>query len=230
MNLLTTILIVFVVLVILYYIINWLTTKSVKLINLEDASTQKTISASKLKQNSASNFTYSIWFYVEEWDIGTTKPLLSVENNSTGSNSNVDISLGNSENNINISILCQPIEDEPDPASAVCTVRNFPLQKWVNLIISVYGRTLDVYLDGKLTQTQVLQNVADMSGINSIIVGGGFKGKIADLRHWADASNPQQAYNIYASGFGQGASNIFNKYKIRIAFLEDGKSEGHFDI
>lgn len=227
MNLLTTVLVVFVVLVILYYIINWLTTKSVKLINLEDASKQKTVSANKLKENKSSNFTYSIWFYVEEWDIGRTKPLLSVINKN-GDNS-IDVTLGNNENNIKIGILCQP-SDVGDDNMATCTVRNFPLQKWVNLIFSVYGRTLDVYLDGKLTQTQVLPNVARMRGLESVNVGGGFKGKIADLRHWADASNPQQAYNIYSSGFGQGASNIFNKYKIRISFLEDGKSEGHFDI
>ena len=34
-----------------------------------------------------------------------------------------------------------------------CVVSNIPLQKWLNVIISVYGRSLDMYLDGKLVRT-----------------------------------------------------------------------------
>lgn len=282
MNLLTTVLIVFVVLVILYYIINWLTTKSVKLITMQSASKQTRVPTKKLKNSNTSNFTYSIWFFVEEWEIGKQKQLLNVKNKQ--GDDALSINLGQSQNDINIKVLCRQsggggggsgvgcqkcIDDGHEycstnqscgvagtcdqaksickypvgacnlatcpaaPASHApmeCNVKNFPLQKWVNLIVSVYGRTLDVYLDGKLTKTCVLPNVANMHALEEILVGGGFTGHIADLRQWSDASNPQQAYNIYASGFGSGATNIFNKYKIRVAFLEDGKSEGHFDI
>ena len=44
------------------------------------------------------------------------------------------------------------------------------MQKWVNLIISVYGRTLDIYLDGKLTQTCVLPGPANMQKLSNVIV------------------------------------------------------------
>ena len=54
---------------------------------------------------------------------------------------------------------------------------NVPLQKWVNLIISLYGRTLDVYIDGKLVRTCVLPGVAQVNPDADILVTpmGGFQ-------------------------------------------------------
>jgi hypothetical protein len=47
---------------------------------------------------------------------------------------------------------------------------NVPVQKWVNLIISVYGRSLDVYIDGKLAKTCLLPGVANVNNKSDIYV------------------------------------------------------------
>lgn len=240
MSLLVTVLIVFVVLVILYYIIDWLTSKAVKLTHIQKASKRSKISAKKLKTNHSSNFTFSVWFYVDDWSKGynNVKHLLVVHSDKTipgasGGVKPLEITFGATENDIHIKTACYSGSGmNKGIVTPTCNVQNFPLQKWVNLIVSVYGRTLDVYLDGKLVKTCVLPNTVMMKKLTGLDLTphGGFSGMTADLTYWSTASNPQEAYNIYASGFGGMGSGLFNKYKIKVSFLEDNKVEGSFEI
>jgi hypothetical protein len=148
------------------------------------------------------------------------------------------IVLGAIENNITVSVACYPQNQTTGTTSNTsivhkCEVQNFPLQKWVNLIISLYGRTLDIYIDGKLFRTCVLPGVAKVATNTAIHVtpSGGFDGFTSNFQYWADSTNPQQAYNIYKSGYGGSVlGNLFNKYRIRIEFLEDNQVEGSFEI
>ena len=114
-----------------------------------------------------------------------------------------------------------------------CTIRNFPLQKWVNLTVSLYGRTLDIYIDGKLVRTCILPGVAKSGTGGSILVtpGNGFSGWTSQTRYWPDATNPQEAYGIYKDGYGGSIiGNLFNKYRVRISFLEDNQTKGSFEL
>lgn len=240
MSLLITVLIVFVVLVIIYYIIDWATAKSTKLSHISHAR-KKTISGKKLKGSNSSNFTFSVWFNVDDWSVnyGALKKLLQVQCQNIIP---LEIDLGAESNDINITTQSfgsagaatgGRLGLASSTQSHSCNVQNFPLQKWVNLIVSAYGRTLDVYIDGKLVKTCVLPGAVAMHNISQIILTDGkpcFKGMTADLTYWSTASNPQQAYNIYAAGFGGMGSNFFSKYKLKVSFLEDGKTEGSFEI
>jgi hypothetical protein len=101
------------------------------------------------------------------------------------------------------------------------------------LIISLYGRTLDVYIDGKLVRTCVLPGVAKINQKANIVVtpNGGFSGFTTNFQYWNNSTNPQDAYNIYKDGFGGSIlGNLFNKYRIKIAFLSDNKEKGSFEI
>jgi hypothetical protein len=114
-----------------------------------------------------------------------------------------------------------------------CTIRNFPLQKWVNLTVSLYGRTLDVYIDGKLVRTCILPGVAKSGTGGSILItpGKGFSGWTSQTKYFADATNPQEAYGIYKQGYGGSIiGNLFNKYRVRVSFLEDNQSKGSFEL
>ena len=239
MSLLVTVLVVFVILAILYFIIDKVTGKAVKLTHIRHAN-QKRIPAKRLKNNNSQNFTFSVWFYVDDWSVnyGKTKPLLTVDG---AHGMPLDVTMGAEVNNLDIKTLCYAGGKGDGGASGgqvnltekTCTVQNFPLQTWVCLILSAYGRTLDIYIDGKLVRTCVLPGPIAMNNLTDVILTAGspsFQGMTADLTYWSSASNPQQAYNIYASGFGGMGSNFFNKYKIKVAFLEDGKEDYSIEI
>ena len=239
MGLILTILVVLVILVILWIVIGWFFKSSTNLTSMSDATKGQKIDASELPSNdNTSNYTYSTWFYVNDWNykFGTPKVLLSrLDQDGHPSPS---IVLGAIENNITVSVACYPQSQSTGTTSNTsivhkCEVQNFPLQKWVNLIISLYGRTLDIYIDGKLFRTCVLPGVAKVATDTAIHVtpSGGFDGFTSNFQYWADSTNPQEAYNIYKSGYGGSVlGNLFNKYRIRIEFLEDNQVEGSFEI
>jgi hypothetical protein len=97
----------------------------------------------------------------------------------------------------------------------VSVVRNFPLQKWVNMIISLYGRTLDIYIDGKLVQSDVLGGVARPCNNAPLEItnDGGFQGWTSNFKYWSHALNPQEAYNIYREGYGGFISHSIYRYE-----------------
>lgn len=234
-----TILVVVAILVVLYLILDLFFNKSTTLIKMSDGKTKQIIQASTLpNNNNTSNYTYSTWFYVDDWNYRFGEPKVLLGRIDQDQHPSPSIVLGAMENDITISVACYPQTSSSGVVSDTsvvhkCVVRNFPLQSWVNLIISLYGRTLDVYMAGKLVRTCVLPGVAKVNSSANIQVtpSGGFSGNTANFEYWDDASNPQQAYNIYKAGFGGSMlGNIFNKYRIKVSFLEDNREQGSFEI
>ena len=230
---------VLVSLIILYLIISWMFGgSSVNMTKMMSAKTTTTIPASYIPANNLSgNFTYSMWIYVNDWNyrFGEEKVVLSRLNldNKPGP----VISLDTMENNILISLSTYPSANSNSKTGGsvtnTYTVKNFQLQKWVNVIVSVYGRTLDVYLDGKLVRTFVLPGVAKVSAASNVKItpNGGFDGATSSFQYWAHSTNPQQAYNIYRAGYGGSIlGNLFNKYRIKIAFLDNNVERSSFEI
>jgi hypothetical protein len=245
------------------------------------------IMAQDIPENNSSNFTLSVWFYIDNWgnNISNEKNILymSVDASAptlpelsamlTGLSSKVekDISLNQVKpKNINIALdkyennLLIDIETYLDKntssgtSSSLATKRNYtrykipniPVQKWNNLTLSIDTRTLDVYLDGKLRNSFIMHglyknfystterkniyignmsqgaNSANNNGVNS-----GFEGFITRIRYENDSINPQEAYNIYKEGIDKSlAKSMFNKYRLKVSFLEYDKVKGSFEI
>ena len=235
-NIILAILVIVVILVILHFINGG----SKQLSGLNPGTKAITIKGSKLASSSNSNnFAYSIWFYVSDWQnrLTETKDLLVRNSNGAGGGANPHISLAAYQNNININIDTiqgqQSGNGEQKSSDNNCSIRNFPLQRWVNLIVSLNGRTLDVYLDGKLVRTCILSNVAKPIGEADINLtpNGGFSGWTSKLQFWAKPLNPQEAFNVYREGPG-GSSfmSMFNRYKVRVTYLVDNVEQGTFSI
>ena len=147
--------------------------------------------------------------------------------------------LGAVENNLMVALGCYPgADNEPDTTGGKtiihkCGVSNIPIQKWVNLIISVYGRTMDLYIDGKLVRTCLLPGVASVNNNANIYVTpkGGFDGWTSKIEYYPDSLNPQDAWNIYIKGYsGNFLSNLFGSYQIEISLIENGTTQNSVTI
>jgi hypothetical protein len=252
------------------------------------SSSKNIIAAKDIPETTASNFTLSVWFYIDNWgnDIGNEKNILFMATNHTAQTlpdfidsttpfsgistyeskgppptspttiyKNINIALDKYENNLFIDIECFP-DRAPDRAGttnqppqtiyARYKIPNVSVQKWNNLTISVDGRTLDVYLDGKLRNSFILHGLYKNFYINNAkkniylgtLPGGttsngniGFEGFITRVRFEGDSCNPQDAYNIYKEGIDASLANsIFNKYSLKVSFLEYNKEKGSFKI
>lgn len=155
------------------------------------------------------NYTYSVWVYVQDWNYGFGEDknvfVRKTEGGEGGGNA-LRVYMDAQANNLVIETRC--FDDSSNTgALQKCQVDNFPLQTWVNVTVSQYGRTCDVYIDGKLVRTCVFPSTA-MVAKGSVIItprndGGttsGFSGYTCKFRYFDYASNPQQAYNIYKDG------------------------------
>ena len=242
MGFILNVLAVIVTLIVIYYILSWLFGgNSVTIKTNVDGKLASIIPASTIPSTAVSgNYTYSLWFYVNDWNyrFGEQKTILSRLNNDK--NPSPTISFDTMENNILIALSTYNSGSSNGAPTAstksqtnTYIVRNFQLQKWVNLIVSVYGRSLDVYLDGKLVRTFVLPGTANVSANSNVTItpNGGFDGQTSNFQYWPNASNPQQAYNIYKAGFGGSIlGNLFNKYRLKISFLDNNIESSSFEI
>ncbi len=249
-----SIVITIVVIVFIFMLLRYLFTDPYTLQNVQDGKSTSTISASSLATNGSnvpsSNFAYSIWFYINDWNYryGESKVIFgrmgAMSKKGKGSIDGVNgldpcpaVVLGAVENNVSVSLGCYPGVDQvpttPGGNTVVhtCTVANVPVQKWVNLTLSVYGRTMDLYIDGKLVRTCLLPGIASINNNANIYVtpAGGFDGYTAKLQYYPNSLNPQEAWNIYAKGYSSWSS-MFNAYQVQVSLVENGKTQSSVTI
>jgi len=240
-NILIFVIIIILLIIVIRYIMKDVNT----LTDLTSAQTMQKIETSDLASSSdsgnTSNFTYSIWFYIDDWNYRYGEPKVIFGRMTTGSGQKEpcpSVVLGPIQNNIVVSLAVYPgIDEQPEDGSNYivhnCPVANVPIQRWCNVLISVYGRTLDLYLDGKLVRTCVLPGVAKIDTNAPLFVtpNGGFSGWTSRFQYWPDSSDPQKAWNIYKAGYGGSVlGSIFGKYTVKISLMEGDTEDSTWTI
>jgi hypothetical protein len=82
-----------------------------------------------------------------------------------------------------------------------CFVENFPLQKWVHLVISQYNNVLDIYVDGKLRSSCSLPGFPDVTTDNLVLSpDGGFSGQVGSTVYYNTALSANDVYKVYIKG------------------------------
>ena len=249
-----SIVITIVVIVLILMLLRYIFSDPYTLQNIQDGKTASTIDASSLATNGtdvpSSNFAYSVWFYINNWNYRYGEPKVifgrmgAMSGDGKGFTEGISgldpcpaVVLGAVENNISISLGCYPGADQqpttPGGNTVVhtCSVANVPIQKWVNLVLSVYGRSMDIYIDGKLVRTCLLPGVASVNNNSKIFVTplGGFEGWTSKLQYYPESLNPQEVWNIYTRGYSSWSS-MFNSYQLEISLVENGNTQSSITI
>ena len=233
------ILIVLIIIIIRSYTVN-----NNILTKLSDAKLPQVIPSGSLATSSNSgnnNYAYSIWFYINDWNyryseekIIFCKQELATSANPNGSSPQPCVSLDAYNNNISIEITYYS-----ETAATGYTnkdsfkINNIPIQLWVNLTISVYGKTLDTYINGKLVQTNILNGPVYVNNNLDVYVTplGGFDGSTSKFSYYPNSLNPEQAWNIYEDGYSGGIlSNLTGSYQLNISVLQNGIEETSLTI
>ena len=252
-----SVLVIILIIVLLYIIVSYMTSGTSTLSSMNSGTTLQQITSAVLAKSgelNSSNFSYSIWFYISDWNYryGEEKVLFGRMDSTPAASSSAAttlsgkhpcplVTLGSIQNNINIALSVFPptndaeltTDDTKESDNSIthhCNVSNVPIQKWVNLLISTYGRTLDVYLDGKLVKTCVMPGVAKINTTSDVFItpNGGFSGWTTSFQYFATSIDPQTAWNIYRKGYGSGSGLL--KYKVKVALTENGNEKSSFSI
>ena len=106
-------------------------------------------------------------------------------------------------------------------SDSTCDVKDIEMQKWVNVSIIMTGRTIDIYLQGKLVKTCVYNNYykVDSTGVTLKILQGafnssnetinetaGFGGQFGRLQIFNTTLTPDEIYKNYLAGPNGSAS------------------------
>lgn len=241
MNLLTIFLFVLII-VLIYMVYTFMTTPTTTVSDLSDASKSIMIPSIKTEGNSTgtNNYGYSVWLYIDSWKTNgqlTFNKNIIARTDSSGMPL-FRMYLDNQQNNLYV--VMRGNENTP------CTIQNVQLQKWINLTMSVYGNTLDLYLDGKLVRTCIMQTMpASLSSSDDLYVGGGYnldggnitpndgdlEGFISNVVYKPDYFSPEEAWNIYSAGYsGAGMFNFLHSYKLNFSITNNNQTVGQFSI
>jgi len=157
------------------------------------------------------------WMYVKDWNYGYGKQKAVVKrpDSTNGAVTNPSISLHPTDNSLQISVSIYPATEggsgkaEPAPAGHsgstddvfVCEVPNIPLQTWFSVSVTVFGRNLDIYLDGKLVKSCFLSGVPKPAvGDIQLSPDGGFSGRMCDFYHYPKMLTPSDALAFWSKG------------------------------
>jgi len=98
-----------------------------------------------------------------------------------------------------------------------CDIVDLPLQRWNHVVVVLWNRNLDVYLNGKLARSCALKSVPQINnGSLFLFKDGGFSGDLANLRYYNRAINTDEVYNIYKKG--PETANMIRKLLPNISF------------
>ena len=82
-----------------------------------------------------------------------------------------------------------------------CDLVNIPVQRWVHIVVTLNNKTMDVYLNGKLSRSCTLDEVPKI-GKGDVFINqdGGYNGELSDLLYVNKCISVSEIYNLYLSG------------------------------
>lgn len=157
---------------------------------------------------------YGAWIYVNSWDNTREKILLSRENK-------FELFLDASSPTLKCKL---------NGSETVALTTNFPIQKWVYVIISLDNQVLDCYLDGKLVVSKQLAQT--VNNVGNLVLGRDNAGSIfmAKVRGWEVPMDPQTAWSSYLDGNGMSSKSNIPNYNVQMSILEDNIEKTKFKM
>lgn len=121
------------------------------------------------------SFTTSFWIYIDGWNhkYGQEKIIMNKGGFKvflSGINNDITVEMPTYNNN----------------NSEFITYRNVPLQKWLNVVIVLENRYLDLWINGKLYHARYLKNLPLLDESLDLLIcpNDGFHGWISRFHHW----------------------------------------------
>ena len=80
-------------------------------------------------------------------------------------------------------------------------IGDIPIEKWINVIIRVDQRQLDVFINGTMTRSKTLSSLPRQN-YDDVFIGlnGGFLGNLSSLRYFSTAIGTNQIQNLIEQG------------------------------
>lgn len=187
-------------------------------INLKSQEPSVTLSSVSGKPDST-RYYISSWIYIKT--LPANKFLFKIAN---GNTTYLDVSMSNTAS------LSYEITATANTRHTI--TENFPLQKWVFLIISVDNNIVDLYIDGKLLRShKIAGTVTQINKASSIQFGTDIDGFLAKMEREPRPISPSEAWDKYMDGNGGNYfSKMFANYGATFTITKDDLDVRQFQM
>ena len=232
MNTIIIVLGVILLVVILYLIFQNLFSGETALDEQNSLSSQiPAIPSGNLSVPDSARFTYNVWLYVNSWNTNATKTIFSrlyetrlyLDHNTA----TLKLDVGNPA-------ISDSAAEQEDYLETIDITNNFPLQKWVCILVSVDNNIIDVYLDGKMVKSVFIGNnvsppFQNMQISSSIVFGSGWDAYISKFERRPKPTDPKTAWDKYMEGNGGSTiSNALGNINVNVSVLKDNVETSSF--
>lgn len=232
MNILILILGIVIILVLAWYIYNrffsGIDTLTTGQLSLNTNTPITPIPVAKLTYPNATRYAYGVWVYINSWNSNATKIIFSRKN---------DMILYLDKMTGTLNCIMSPTGNNPDvitsngsEQSAIINItNNFPLQKWVYIVVNVDNTIVDIYLDGKMVKSlQIKQVTPDIA--SDLYIGNGYDSVLTYLQRWSYALDPQTVWNSYMNGNGSSMLSQMGAYHANVQISQNNVVQGNMWI
>lgn len=188
---------------------------------------------------SGSEHTYVFWFFINQFETSQNKRLF-IRSHKQSKKLLVEIDGGSP--NLTVTILDvddNPVVDETENGNdGVYKIQNIRLQGWNHVALSIYDKTLDMYLNGKLVRSFILTTNLLSDQDNGITVGGDdsdldniiptINGFMSRFYYFPRVLSPREIYRMYLRGPAPArflSSDIDSKIGSEIVFGGDNSPD-----
>lgn len=224
-----------ILLVVIFYLMfqDWFSGKTKLTQQQSLMETITSIPSTDLSVPDATRFTYSIWVYVNSWNTTIDKLIFGREN---------EIALYLDKDTATLKLQFNPKVGAPLTTNytgsnsispeVIDVTNNFPLQKWVCVLVSVDNNIIDVYLDGKMIKSvYVNDNMPLNARATSIVFGSGWDAYISKFERTIKPTDPKSAWDKYMEGNGGSTlSNALGNMNINVSVLKDNVETTTFSL
>ena len=171
-------------------------------------------------QRDGIEFTYSCWLFIDnlEYRKGQKKHIFhkgSETMNRRGKFKNIDNTLGLAFPNNAPGLYLHETENKLvvvmntyEGIIEEVEIPNIPLNKWINVVIRVKHRYMDVYINGSVVTRHEFESVPKQNyGDIFVSMNGGFSGNISSLKYWNYALSGVEIADLNGSGPNLTASD-----------------------
>jgi len=221
------ILLILIMLIILIYVIYYMLSSAQ---TLSDLNTQQpAIVFDKIVNPNSIRYTYSMWLYVNVWPGEKTTIFSAETKDGVIKYTKLYLSAGKPELKCDIYVTGTEIGTSgtlgQSVSKEVSITTNFPMQRWVYIVISMDGTVIDCYLDGKLVRSMDLGTATDVASVSKgtneyTITFGKFNALMTSFKRIDGATDPQTAWNQYLAGNGH-ESTVSSSYGFKFSVNRD---------
>jgi len=231
-----TIILIVAILVLLYVLYAYFTDSSSELVQTASLLTPVP-PISNISGPKNTRYAHSVWIYVNTWDNNTDKVIFSRADN-------LKLYLDKTSPVLKLDVTMNNHTAATPSIETMNITNNFPLQKWVNVTISMDNQFTDAYIDGKLVRSQRFFKKTENNGSAIPIVppgkeipvylgntGGNFDAYATQFRRWTTPIDPETAWDVYMKGNGSSKmASALNDIGIDLSILQNNEEIKKFSL